>query len=220
MKIWGKLVLFLIIAVPIIVGYNMIVSIWKDDDGEIIETNNGGTDEQSTTPEKVVEDITGYVEEQTQTMAGETFTSSIGNPIGKIVEGATIAISVANVYEETDENSTVLARLEKHTVVTTQAYPEGWTRIKNSNVSGWVRTENIELPDESGDTSLGSAVGRTGIVTVDGLRIRSQASTSGSILNTLLENTEVVIAEVSGDWYKIKYKNTEGWVSSNYIKIK
>ena len=43
------------------------------------------------------------------------------------------------------------------------------------------------------------------------LRIRSQASTSSSILGYLLNNTEVSVISQSGDFYKITYRSITGY---------
>ncbi len=36
--------------------------------------------------------------------------------------------------------------------------------------------------------------------------VRKEASTSASIVITLIQNTDVVVTGESGDWYKVKYK--------------
>ncbi|MBQ9267708.1 MAG: SH3 domain-containing protein [Clostridia bacterium] len=225
MKFLGKFCLFLVIVVPIIICFVTLNNIWKEDDtgvikgvdsesnnviaGNDVTNENGGT----TTPQ---------VTEQTYQMGSEEFKSAIGAPTSKIIEGATINISVANVYLNPDENSEVVDTITKHTVVTTQSFPDGWSRIKSSStVSGWVRTENITLPADSGDVSVGSVVGRSGKVNVTSLNVRASASTTATIKNTLTENTEVKILEISGDgnWYRVQWQSLEGWVSSKYITL-
>lgn len=51
------------------------------------------------------------------------------------------------------------------------------------------------------------------------LRIRSNASTSASIVGTLRPNTTVNIEGTSGDWYKIEYNGTRGYSHKDYLKI-
>lgn len=220
MKFMGKFLLFLVIVVPIVVCVITLNNIWDEGEEEIIEgidneTNNTViVDDQETDEPEILE--------ETYTIGDEEFKSSIGAPTSKIVENATINISVANIYLNPDENSEVLDTINKHTIVTTQSFPNGWSRIKSStNVSGWVRTENITLPEESGSVSVGSVVGKTGKVIATSLNVRESASTTGKIKNRLTENTEVKILEVSGDneWYKVQWQSLEGWVSSKYISI-
>lgn len=50
----------------------------------------------------------------------------------------------------------------------------------------------------------------------DVLNIRSKAGTENSILTALPANTSVFVYEVSGEWGKISYNGTEGWINLKY----
>lgn len=229
MKFMGKFLLFLVIVVPIVVCIITLNSIWNEDteDDVIqgIDGKNQGTQvvENNNQQEQGNTNVVNPNEEKTYTMGNEEFKSSIGEPTSKIIENATINISVANIYLNPDENSEILDTITKHTIVTTQSFPNGWSRIKSATTaSGWVKTENITLPEDTGKISVGTVVGKTGVVNVSSLRVRESASTTAKIKNTLTENTEVKILEASGDsnWYKVQWNSLEGWVSSKYITIK
>ncbi len=229
MKFMGKFLLFLVIVVPIVVCIITLNSIWNEDteDDVIqgIDGKNQGTQvvENNNQQEQGNTNVVNPNEEKTYTMGNEEFKSSIGEPTSKIIENATINISVANIYLNPDENSEILDTITKHTIVTTQSFPNGWSRIKSATTaSGWVKTENITLPEDTGSISVGTVVGKTGVVNVSSLRVRESASTTAKIKNTLTENTEVKILEASGDsnWYKVQWNSLEGWVSSKYITIK
>lgn len=229
MKFMGKFLLFLVIVVPIVVCIITLNSIWNEDteDDVIqgIDGKNQGTQvvENNNQQEQGNTNVVNPNEEKTYTMGNEEFKSSIGEPTSKIIENATINISVANIYLNPDENSEILDTITKHTIVTTQSFPNGWSRIKSATTaSGWVKTENITLPEGTGSISVGTVVGKTGVVNVSSLRVRESASTTAKIKNTLTENTEVKILEASGDsnWYKVQWNSLEGWVSSKYITIK
>lgn len=229
MKFMGKFLLFLVIVVPIVVCIITLNSIWNEDteDDVIqgIDGKNQGTQvvENNNQQEQGNTNVVNPNEEKTYTMGNEEFKSSIGEPTSKIIENATINISVANIYLNPDENSQILDTITKHTIVTTQSFPNGWSRIKSATTaSGWVKTENITLPEDTGSISVGTVVGKTGVVNVSSLRVRESASTTAKIKNTLTENTEVKILEASGDsnWYKVQWNSLEGWVSSKYITIK
>lgn len=47
--------------------------------------------------------------------------------------------------------------------------------------------------------------------------VRESASTSATIINTLLRNTEVTITAESGDFYKIQYQDITGYVAKSLI---
>ena len=60
-----------------------------------------------------------------------------------------------------------------------------------------------------------------GVVTnvTSNLRVRKQASSSAVVLGYLLNNETVNITGKEGNWYKINFKGSVGYVSADYIKI-
>lgn len=59
----------------------------------------------------------------------------------------------------------------------------------------------------------------TGKVTTETLNLRSEPSTSSSILELLDANEEVEVISEEGDWYKVEYNGEEGYVSKDYIEV-
>lgn len=60
----------------------------------------------------------------------------------------------------------------------------------------------------------------TGVVNTEEIRLRKEASTEAETLLYLIKNDEVEIIEKSGDWYKVKYKENEGYVRGDLLNIK
>ena len=141
------------------------------------------------------------------------------NIISKVYENAEVAISLANVYKDHDESSEVLGKLEKGSLITIQKYDNGWSTVTNYTLSGWMKTENIKLPETSNSMTLTtSGDSRTGTVKVsDSLNMRESASTTAKIIKSLTNGTTVTILDSSNGWYKIKVGDTTGWVKSDYI---
>lgn len=221
MKNLEKIIIVLLILAPIVWGYVSLKPLFEEEDvltDIISDTENNNNEENN----KVVEEIVNVIETYEGEIQGEKYISTIGNPVGKIVMGGEINISVANVYLEADETSEVVDTLIKHSIVTSQAYPGGWSRVKNDTVSGWMKSEHITLPADSGDVNIGSVIGRVGIVNVDSLNMRASGSKTGKIVNSLTNGTSVTILAISSDnqWYQVKYGSTEGWVSKDYLTIK
>lgn len=156
----------------------------------------------------------------TGSIAGESYESTIGTPIGKIVEGATINISVANVYTNPDETSDIVGTVTKNTEVTVQDYPNNWSRVKVGELSGWTKTEYITKPSDIGTTTIGTVVGKTAIINVDSLNVR-EAPVNGKVITTLTQDTDVKILAVNEDetWYQIQWRTTLGWVSAKYVTV-
>ena len=51
------------------------------------------------------------------------------------------------------------------------------------------------------------------------LRVRSGASTSSSVIGYLTNNASVNIKGEEGNWYKIEFKNSIGYVSKDYVQV-
>ena len=59
----------------------------------------------------------------------------------------------------------------------------------------------------------------SGIVTADRLNVRASASTTADVLGKLAQNQTVTLEEKTGDWYKITYNGTMGYINSGYVKV-
>ncbi|MGN1327318.1 MAG: SH3 domain-containing protein [Clostridia bacterium] len=61
--------------------------------------------------------------------------------------------------------------------------------------------------------------GATGKVTTETLNLRSEPSTSSSVIELLNADEEVEILSEEGNWYKVKYGSKEGYVSKDYVEV-
>lgn len=59
----------------------------------------------------------------------------------------------------------------------------------------------------------------TGKVSTETLNLRSEASTNSSIVELLNFGEEIEIISEEGNWYKIKHKDKEGYVSKDYVTV-
>ncbi len=59
-----------------------------------------------------------------------------------------------------------------------------------------------------------------GIITGDGVNVRSEASLASKVITSLNKNDRVVCVKLTGNWYRVRLSNgKEGWVYSKYIKV-
>lgn len=153
-------------------------------------------------------------------IGGDSYETTIGTPIGKIVEGATVNVAVANVYLNPDETSDIIGTVTKNTEVTVHDFPNGWSRVKVGELSGWTRTEYITKPDDVGDISIGSVIGKTAIINAESLNVREEP-VSGKVITTLTKDTDVKILATNDDnsWYQVQWRTTLGWVSAEYVTV-
>lgn len=60
----------------------------------------------------------------------------------------------------------------------------------------------------------------TGIVNApNGLVLRKEASKSGEVIMTISDKSKVEAIEKSGEWYKVKYGNYEGYLFAEYVDL-
>lgn len=59
----------------------------------------------------------------------------------------------------------------------------------------------------------------TGVVTEITVNVREKASIDSDVVMFVTQDDKVEILEKTGDWYKIKYNNKEGYVYSDFVKV-
>ena len=59
----------------------------------------------------------------------------------------------------------------------------------------------------------------TGVITDITVNVREKPTTESNRIMFVTEDDVVEVLEKDGDWYKIKFKNTVGYVFSKYIKV-
>ncbi len=84
-----------------------------------------------------------------------------------------------------------------------------------SNSNNW---DSNSTADSNNSSQTMNSVGVVTNVTSN-LRVRKQASSSAVVLGYLLNNETVNITGKEGNWYKINFKGSVGYVSADYIKI-
>jgi len=60
---------------------------------------------------------------------------------------------------------------------------------------------------------------KLGIITGDVVNLRANPSTSAKILVQLKEGTKVSVIGSEGNWYKVSYSNSTGWINDKYIMV-
>lgn len=69
-----------------------------------------------------------------------------------------------------------------------------------------------------GTININTVFGATGTITTETIRIREKASTDSKILDMGSLNEKVEILGEEDGWYKVKYKETTGYIYKNYLK--
>ncbi|WP_343343142.1 SH3 domain-containing protein [Terrisporobacter petrolearius] len=133
-----------------------------------------------------------------------------------VIKKGKINTDTLNVRSDASASSSKLGTLSKGTVVEiVKIDKNGWYKIKYKKGYGYVSGQYVM---DLNDSSSGTTVIKKGKINTNTLNVRSSASTNSSKLGTLSKGTIVEIVKVEKDgWYKIKYKNGYGYISSSYV---
>ena len=125
-----------------------------------------------------------------------------------------------NFRKEPSISSSIITTIPRNTTIEIiDKSTSGWYKVKYQNNTGYVSSKYIQLNSNNNTTNTPSTSTEKG-VTTDNLNFRKSASTSSSIIATIPKNTTIEIIDKStSGWYKVKYKNSTGYVSSQYVKL-
>lgn len=118
------------------------------------------------------------------------------------------------VRESCSTSSKVLGYLPKDTKVNiVRATSTNWYKIKYKNSYAYVKGSYIKLTPSIKVISRGT-------INATSVNVRKSASTSSTKLGSLYKGSRVqIIKKQSNGWYKIRYKDSDAYVSSNYVKL-
>ena len=164
--------------------------------------------------------LTGYVSSQYVSVnTSSDASSSSASTQNKV--GTVTASSSLNIRSGAGTNYSIIGSLPSKASVQILETLNGWYKIKYNNLTGYVSSQYVSV-NTSSDTSLNSpsTQNKVGTVTASpSLNIRSGASTNYSIIGSLPSKASVQILETLNGWYKIKYNNLTGYVSSQYVSV-
>ena len=138
-----------------------------------------------------------------------------------------VTASALNVRSGAGTNYKVIGSLKNGSTVTIVETKNGWHKIKYGSSYGYVSSSYIKIgngsTNNSGNTttppSNSESTQKTGKVTASALNVRSGAGTSYKIIGSLRNGSTVTILETKNGWHKIKYGNSYGYISGDYVKI-
>ncbi|MBS4173659.1 SH3 domain-containing protein [Bacillus sp. FJAT-49736] len=129
-------------------------------------------------------------------------------------EKAIVNVSVLNIRKGPGLSYPILKQVKKGDQFNVVQKKNDWYELKlPSGETGWAASWLISL------TKTKALTATSGVVTVNGLRLRSEPSSDSSILKVLQENQDVTIDSQNGNWLKISVAGINGWVSKDFVTI-
>lgn len=136
------------------------------------------------------------------------------------------------VYKSVSDQR-IIATIPNKTIIEISEINGSYGKTTYNSYTGWVDLDELkftpnETPEQTTESTSGEATTLasyqpgTYTVTLNGsstaLNVRSTGSTSGEIVTTLSEGTQVTVEDVKSSWGKIYIDGIEGWVYMEYLK--
>ena len=148
--------------------------------------------------------------------AGIVFSLCVSGAAAASVGVGTVNGDGLRLRAESNTSSSILGRAYTgdHVIVLEDA-KDGWYKVNYECVEGYMSAEYLDVSDKA-DGDLGY-----GKVEADGsvLNMRSGLGTSYDRTKKIPDGTVVKLVGMDSGWFKIEYKDTQGYVSSDYIAI-
>ena len=128
-----------------------------------------------------------------------------------------------NLRANDSSSSRILTSVPNGTKVEVSEISDGYGKVTYNSYTGWLSMGYLVKSATSTDlegpsANVGTTSGRYIVKTSGGnLNMRSVASSSGSIVMTVPNNTELNISKISNGFGKTSYNLCTGWVSMKYL---
>lgn len=119
-----------------------------------------------------------------------------------LMKEAIVLSAELKVYEKASTRTAVIGKLVKDTSVTVHEEINGWYRISNSKISGWV---------------YGNLLNSNFKIAVNAAYVYEKASTRSSVINRLDKGESGKIVKEINGWYYINSLGRTGWVYSAHL---
>ena len=139
-------------------------------------------------------------------------------------------------------NSNILENIAQGAEVKVITSTNKWTFIETDTISGWLlntdlgeqtTSNNTETPSTEPETNSNDEKSNTETntnnndtiydesvtkyVSGSSVYVRAEPSTDSDIVVSLIRNTDVTVVGENGNWYKIKYRDYEGYISKDFV---
>ncbi|MCR5785027.1 MAG: C40 family peptidase [Eubacterium sp.] len=137
------------------------------------------------------------------------------------VDYENIAIAQVNDYvnirKKPSEDSKILGKLYADCAGTVIEQDGDWTKIESGSVTGYVKSEFLSIGDKE---VIEEACTKLAIVNTTTLYLRASNSTDSAVLDMIPIEEELRVLKYSGgNWVKVKFNGTKGFVAKEYVDI-
>lgn len=123
-------------------------------------------------------------------------------------KGKVTASGGLNLRDTPSAGGKLLLTVPEGTTLDITSAQGNWYQTTYQGKSGWVSADYVNIV---------TAYKQGKITASGGLNIRANPSTTADILTTIPERATVTLAEDRGEWYKVTYRGTSGWIFAEYV---
>lgn len=128
--------------------------------------------------------------------------------------GGKVTASSLNFRAEASTDSSILACVSCDSpVIITEKVNDEWYEVLYNGTKGYMNSAYIEF---SASLDFEAVCGR---ISGNGVRLRKDASYEADTITYLYNGERINVTGVSGEWYKVIYKDYTGYVYSDYVTI-
>lgn len=124
-----------------------------------------------------------------------------------------IKCAAANIRSSADTESAPIASLEEEEVVTITGVTDGWYQVDVNGSTGYVRSDLVdptaEIPAEK--------IYDYAVIQCAAANLRSEPDSTATKTDVLYNGSLCTLLEQDGDWYKVQYGNTTGYVLASLM---
>ncbi len=121
-----------------------------------------------------------------------------------------IKCEAANVRASADAESDAIASLSGDDVVTITGIYDGWYEVDINGSTGYILSDLVDPTAHIPAEKLYSYA----VVACNGANLRAEASADAEKIDMLYDSTLCTLLAEEGDWYKVQYGDTVGYISS------
>lgn len=126
-----------------------------------------------------------------------------------------------NVRESASEDADVVGKLSKGDRAAILERGENWTKISSGNLEGYVKNDMCVFGTDALNYAKATC-DTVAVSTIDGLRIRKEASLDGAVAKKLDKGEKITVdtaAETVDGWVAVSYNGATCYVSADYVEI-
>ncbi|MCR5609202.1 MAG: cell wall hydrolase, partial [Lachnospiraceae bacterium] len=124
----------------------------------------------------------------------------------------------ANIRTSASEEADIAGRFRVDDVCVIETSENGWYKITSGDVSGYIRQDLI-VTGLSDEEIVNGYAKIYATVKAETLNLRRNADENADILDQFSTGDKLTVKENLGQWIRVSYDSTEGYVASDYVDV-